>query len=324
MNGHHTNEQPRCRQTAREATALGPRCVASSGPAGDRRMRTTRVAAARSAVATSLVLWLVVAVACNRSQEPTSGPTAAKASPPGASPQAVSEEAKPVTEPAPAPELAKASAMAHDPSNPPIDCPLRKQGIDPAHMKPFEDMEKYIAFLERPDRAAWQKPDEVVAALGLRGTETVVDLGAGSGYFTFRFAKALPEGKVVAADTEAEMVRHIHHRAMTEGVQNIEARLIDPAAPEIPGDTDLVFVCDVLHHVPDRAGWLAGLARSLRSGARFALIEFKVGDLPTGPPEAVKIPRAQLLELVTKAGFVLDSEHAELLPYQVFLVFRKP
>ncbi len=61
--------------------------------------------------------------------------------------------------------------------------------------RPFAEVEKYIAFLDRADRAAWQKPGDVVTALGLKGTETVVDLGAGSGYFTFRFAKALPTGR---------------------------------------------------------------------------------------------------------------------------------
>ena len=76
---------------------------------------------------------------------------------------------------------------------PPIECPLRKAGIDPTKLKPFEEVEKYIQFLERADRAQWQKPDEVVKVLGLKGTEVVVDLGAGPGYFTFRLAKALPE-----------------------------------------------------------------------------------------------------------------------------------
>ena len=191
-------------------------------------------------------------------------------------------------------------------------------------MRPFEDVEKYIAFLDRADRAVWQKPDEVVAALGLKGTETVVDLGAGSGYFSFRFAKALPQGKVVAADTEAEMVRHIHHRAMSEGVQSIEAKLIQPTDPAVPVGADVVFVCDVLHHVADRPAWLAKLAGEMKSGARLVLVEFKEGNLPEGPPEAAKIPRAQLVELVTKAGFLLDSERKDLLPYQVFLVFKKP
>ena len=213
---------------------------------------------------------------------------------------------------------------SHDPEHPPIDCPLRKQGLDPTHMRPFEDVEKYIAFLERPDRAVWQKPDAVVASFGLEGTETVVDLGAGSGYFSFRFARALPKGKVIAADTEAEMIRHIHHRAMTEGIDNIEARLVDAADPSVPSDADLVFVCDVLHHVHDRAGWLGKLTAQMREGARLALIEFKAGELPEGPPDTMKIPRAELVKLVTGAGLALESEPKDLLPYQVFLVFSKP
>ena len=67
---------------------------------------------------------------------------------------------------------------------PPIECPLRKAGIDKTKLKPFEEVEDYIKFLERADRAEWQKPEAVVKALGLKGTESIVDLGSGSGYFT--------------------------------------------------------------------------------------------------------------------------------------------
>lgn len=207
---------------------------------------------------------------------------------------------------------------------PPIDCPLRKHGIDPTHLRPFDEVEEYIAFLDRPDRAKWQKPDEVVATLGLQGTETVVDLGAGSGYFTFRLAKALPDGKVIASDTEPEMIRHIHHRAMTDKVANVQAELIGPDDPAIPAGVNLVFVCDVLHHVADRAAWLAKLAGEMQPGARLVIIEFKEGDLPQGPPAAAKIPRDQIVRQVTAAGFKLAAEQADLLPYQVLLVFQKP
>jgi len=213
--------------------------------------------------------------------------------------------------------------MVHDPAHPPIDCPLHAKGIDPAGLRPFEDVEKYIAFLERPERAVWQKPDEVVAALALKGNETVVDLGAGSGYFAFRFAAALPGGRVIAADIEPEMVRHMHHRAMTDGVQNLEATLIDPGDPAVPAGADVVFICDVLHHVSDRPAWLAKLAGEMKAGARLVLIEFKEGDLPQGPPAAAKIPRAKLVDLMSAAGLRLSGEHADLLPYQVFLIFEK-
>ena len=211
----------------------------------------------------------------------------------------------------------------HDPAHPPIDCPLRKQGLDPAHLRPFEDTAKYIAFLERPDRAAWQKPDAVVAALGLTGRETVVDVGAGSGYFSFRLARAVPEGKVIALDVDPEMIRHIHHKAMTEGVRNVQVAFAKPDDPGVPAEADLVFMCDVLHHIQDRPAWLAKLAAQMHKGARLALVEFKEGKLPEGPTEALKLSRAQLVALATGAGLVLDSEKPDLLPYQTFLVFRK-
>ena len=225
----------------------------------------------------------------------------------------------------PAVPSAPVDAMArHDPESPPIDCPLHKMGVEPAHLRPFQSVEKYIAFLERPDRAAWQKPDAVVTALGLDSGETVFDLGAGSGYFTFRLAKAVPRGKVIAGDTEPEMIRHIHHKAMSAGVRNIEVALIKPDDPTVPAGADLVFVCDVLHHVADRPAWLARLVAEMKPGARLAVIEFKKGKLPQGPPESAKLGRAQILALIKTAGLALASERADLLPYQILLVFRKP
>jgi 2-polyprenyl-3-methyl-5-hydroxy-6-metoxy-1,4-benzoquinol methylase len=231
----------------------------------------------------------------------------------------------PAPEPSAAPSSSQAAAAStHDLAHPPIDCPLHQQGIDPTQLRPFEDVEKYIAFLERADRAEWQKPDEVVAALKLKGNEVVADVGAGSGYFSFRLARAVPEGRVVAGDVEPEMIRHIHHRAMTEGVTNLQAVLVKPDDPQIPNGADWIFICDVLHHVPDRPAWLRRMAEKMKPGARVALIEFKEGELPAGPPPAAKIPKADLIELMKGAGLVADREITDLLPYQVFLVFRKP
>ena len=74
----------------------------------------------------------------------------------------------------------------------------------------------------------------------------------------------------------------------------------------------------------DRPAWLSAISTAMKSGAALVLIEFKAGDLPEGSPEALKIPRDRLAELVTGAGLVLASDRADLLPYQTFLVFRKP
>ncbi|MFL5302619.1 MAG: class I SAM-dependent methyltransferase [Anaeromyxobacteraceae bacterium] len=220
--------------------------------------------------------------------------------------------------------LAAASpSTAHDPANPPIDCPLHAKGVDAGSLKPFAETEKYIEFLERPDRAAWQKPDAVVAALHLAGSETLADVGAGSGYFSFRFARALPAGKVVATDIDPEMIRHIHHKVLSDGVRNVEVVLADPRNPAVDRAADVVFVCDVLHHVDDREAWLRKLASEMKPGARLVVVEFKEGKLPQGPPEAVKIPKAQLVAMLERAGFTLQTDEPELLPYQTFLTFRK-
>lgn len=214
-------------------------------------------------------------------------------------------------------------ALSADSALAPIECPLHKAGVDPRNLKPFKDTEDYVAFLERPDRATWQKPDDVVRALRLTGEEVVADVGAGSGYFTFRFAAALPRGRVVATDIEPEMIRHIHHKAMAEGIRNVEPVLASADDPKIPAAADIVFLCDVLHHVSDRNAWLHRLHDEMRSGARLVLVEFKEGNLPEGPPAALKIPRNELVNLVQGSGFVLVGEEKDLLPYQVFLVFRK-
>jgi ubiquinone/menaquinone biosynthesis C-methylase UbiE len=120
------------------------------------------------------------------------------------------------------------------------------------------------------------------------------------------------------------MVRHMHHKAMTEGIQNLHVVLGQADEPGIPPAADLVFLCDVLHHVPNQPVWLGKLAHEMKAGARLALVEFKEGKLPQGPPENLKLPRAKLIELAKNAGLVLETDKPDLLPYQTFLVFRKP
>ncbi|MDX9720454.1 MAG: class I SAM-dependent methyltransferase [Myxococcota bacterium] len=241
------------------------------------------------------------------------------------------ESSEPV--PAQPPTETQAPTPTEAPSDPaasghtahaPIDCPLRKQGINPTEMRPFDDAEKYIAFLEREDRASWQKPEEVLKALELKGDETLFDVGAGSGYFSFRFASALPKGLVIAADTDPEMVRHLHHKSMTEGIANVRAKLIESDNPGLEEGVDLVFICDVLHHVGDRPAWMSKLAEAMPSGARLAVIEFRAGELPAGPPDALKIAPDEVRQLAQDAGLELSREEHALLPYQYLLIFRKP
>jgi len=280
-----------------------------------------------------LIVFVTVSTACNNKHDEAANPAEAErqTTEPPALPNALAPATAAATANTEETNVASPEKAAvhegprvHDPAHPPVDCPMRKAGVDLAQMKPFEEVEEYIAFLEREDRAIWQKPDDIIAALGLNGDEVIDDLGAGSGYFTFRFSAALPRGRVIAADVEPEMLRHIHHKAMLDGIENIEAKLIDANDPAVPDDVDLVFICDVLHHVADRPTWLAKVVAHMPSGARLVLVEFKEGDIPEGPPETMKLPRADLVKLVTDASLELVEERPELLPYQTFLVFKKP
>lgn len=187
---------------------------------------------------------------------------------------------------------------------------------------PFDDVDEYIRHLERSERAKWQKPDEVIAWLGLKGDETLVDVGAGSGYFAFRFAKVLPGGKVVATDIEQGMLDHIQAQAAKASVANLTTALATAADPKIPPGTDIVFVCNVYHHIPDRAAWLAKAKLQMRPGTKLVFLEF-TADSPMGPPADIRLSPEALTTELTEAGFSRSGLNTELLPYQYAAVFER-
>jgi ubiquinone/menaquinone biosynthesis C-methylase UbiE len=180
----------------------------------------------------------------------------------------------------------------------------------------------YVASLDDPARDAYQKPDEVLKALALRPGETVADIGAGSGYFTLRLARAVgPLGRVYAVDVSPEMIRHLNRRVRDAKVGNVVTVLSDADDPLLPdASVDRAVIVDTWHHVEDRPAYLGRLKRVLRPGGQVVHIDFQKKDLPVGPPVAMKIAREDLVREMEGAGFRLAAEHA-FLPYQYFLVF---
>ena len=125
-------------------------------------------------------------------------------------------------------------------------------------------------------RDGWQKPDQVIEALGPLQSAQVADLGAGGGYFTFRLADAVgPEGAVYAVDIDPDMTQYLEGRAQDEGRENIRVVLAKPDDSLLPpGEIDLIFTVNTYHHLQHRSDYLAHLAGSLRPGGRIAVIEF--------------------------------------------------
>jgi arsenite methyltransferase len=186
----------------------------------------------------------------------------------------------------------------------------------------FQDAAHWVAAFESPARAKWQKPGEVVRALNLKPGQTVVDIGAGTGYFTRRFARAVgPSGRAVGLDIEPGMVAYMKADATKLKLSNYEARLVKPDDPELaPHSADVIFFCDVLHHIDDRVTYLKKLEPALKPGGRVAVVDFKK-TAPIGPPVTRKIALNEMIAQFKQAGYRLVDQQ-DFLPYQYFLEFE--
>ena len=191
----------------------------------------------------------------------------------------------------------------------------------PAHQHRFGDAEKWARVFDDPERDAWQKPHEVIQALGLKPDALVADLGAGTGYFAVRLARMLPKGTVYAVDVEPDMVRHLAARAAREKLKNMTAVESAPSDARLPAKVDLVLLVDVYHHIDDRERYFRKLAGSLAPGGRLAVIDFKL-DSPRGPPKSSRIDPGRVKAELAQAGYALTAEHA-FLPDQYFLEFSR-
>ena len=184
------------------------------------------------------------------------------------------------------------------------------------------DPKAYIGSLEDPKRDAYQKPHEVLTALNLKPGEVIADIGAGSGYFTFRIAHHVgAKGKVFAVDVSPDMIRHVNRRIRDLKATNVVSILADPDDPLLAEQSiNRFFICDVWHHVENPSKYLATMKKMLKPGGEIVMIDFHKKELPVGPPPQMKIAREDLIKQMETNGFRLAKEHT-FLPYQYFLVF---
>jgi SAM-dependent methyltransferase len=184
-----------------------------------------------------------------------------------------------------------------------------------------KDLNTYIAAQESPDRAAWQKPDEVLDALDLKPGQTVCDIGAGPGYFALRAAKRIGDsGRVFAVDVEPRILNVLRDRIEKGKLRNITpvlALATDPLLP--PRSCDLVLIVDAYHHFPERPRYLARLAALLRPGGRLANVDWHKRSTGFGPPLDHRIAREDFLADAAKANLRVIAE-PKLLPHQYFVV----
>ena len=181
---------------------------------------------------------------------------------------------------------------------------------------PPQSTAEYAKVLEDPGRDDWQKPHEVIMALKLRPSDVIADIGAGTGYFARRFA--IHAAKVYAVDIDAGLLDIVAKSAPP----NLVTVLAQPDDPRLaPSSVDVIFFCDVLHHLEHRVPYFRHLKTVLRPDGRIVVVDFFKGELAVGPPDSMKLSEETVISEFRDAGFQL-SRKEKFLPYQYFLEFR--
>ncbi len=179
-------------------------------------------------------------------------------------------------------------------------------------------------WLDRPERETKELPNRVVRALELENDDVVADIGAGTGYFTFRLAPHVPEGKVLAVDIEKDMLAIINERAARRGVDNVVPVMGTVRNPGLPSDSvDVALIVFTYTQFSHPREMMLNIRNALKPGGRVVLVEYR-GEDPTIPVASVyKITDQQARTEMAAAGLEW-RETRDILPQHHFIVFQKP
>ncbi|RMH52560.1 MAG: class I SAM-dependent methyltransferase [Bacteroidetes bacterium] len=181
-----------------------------------------------------------------------------------------------------------------------------------------------VSWLERPSREAEEFPDRVVRAMALSPADVVADIGAGTGYFTFRIAERVPHGLVYAVDIQDEMLDIIRERIAERGLTNIVPVRGTETDPNLPrASLDVALMVDAYHEFSFPHEMMTRIVEALKPGGLVVLVEYR-GEDPTVPIKPLhKMTVAQARREMEAVGLVWRTTK-DFLPQQHFMVFEKP
>jgi precorrin-6B methylase 2 len=181
-----------------------------------------------------------------------------------------------------------------------------------------------VSWLERPERESEERPQLTLDAMEIKAGQTVADLGAGSGYYSFRVVPLVGErGRVLSIDVEPRMLRIIGERAKRDGIQNITTVLGTPSDPNLePNSVDLLFMVDVYHELEYPFEVMTRVRQALKPGGRVALIEYRAEDPAVMIKPVHKMTQRQIIKELTAAGF-RHQKTIRTLPLQHLVLFEK-
>lgn len=169
------------------------------------------------------------------------------------------------------------------------------------------------------------RPDEILKTLALQLGQYVADIGAGGGYFSFRFAEAVGrEGRIYAVDTNSDFLKFIRERAEEKGLKNIVPVLATDDTPSLTEPVDLIFLRNVSHHINNRPEYFKNLRALFKSNGRIAIVEHKSAHgFSFHGIFGHYVAKETLIEEMTQAGYRL-VEDLDILPQQSFTIYSPP
>jgi predicted methyltransferase len=186
-----------------------------------------------------------------------------------------------------------------------------------------------LGLLEAPDRELWQKPDQIMDALGVAEGSKVAELGAAGGWFTLQLAERVgPNGRVYAEDIQAAMLEGIRRRMQSENITYVTTVLGTPSDPRLPGGLDAALISDAFSEmdVPeDRmlvVTLLRNVAAALKPQGRLGIVDWTPGGGGPGPDAKHRVDPKRVIAAASAAGLQLIKRE-DLPPFVFLLVFGR-
>jgi ubiquinone/menaquinone biosynthesis C-methylase UbiE len=180
------------------------------------------------------------------------------------------------------------------------------------------------AWLERDKREREERTDLLLDALALQPGMVVADIGAGTGYLSRRMAPlVMPGGKIIALDSQPEMVNMLQTGVKRSGLAQIEVKLGAVDDIKLPKNSiDMAIMVDVYHELAFPYEVMSSIMQALKPRGRIVFVEFKAEDARVPIKPLHKMSEAQIKR---EAGvFALEWERTvSTLPWQHVVVFRK-
>jgi ubiquinone/menaquinone biosynthesis C-methylase UbiE len=179
-------------------------------------------------------------------------------------------------------------------------------------------------WLERPSREREERTDLLIKNMDLSTDDVVVDLGAGTGYFSFPMAAKVLEGKVFAVDIQEEMLAIIEQSKAERHVENMVTILAIETDPNIPPlSTDVVLMVDAYHEFSYPYEVMAAVVKGLKPGGRVVLVEYRGEDRSVPIKRLHKMTQQQVKKEMQAVGLQwLKTDN--YLPQQHVMTFTKP